>query len=195
MKSYRVALAVIVMLRVCLSISFAQDLRENLSRSLFSDQKATRVGDAVTIIVVETSSASNDSKSSTSRESDLSLSATAKAGTNPIPDAGFTLGTGNTFKGSGSTASNGSVRAKISARVDSVSSNGSMWINGSRIISINGEDQIIKISGLIRQSDVQSDNSVLSSSISDAKIVFEGSGMIDRSQSPGLFTKLFHWLF
>ena len=91
--------------------------------------------------------------------------------------------------------SQGSVRASISARVDSLLPNGNMWINGSRLISINGEDQIIRISGIIRPSDVQSDNSVYSSSISDAKIIFEGNGMIDRSQSPGWLTRIFHWLF
>ena len=183
----------------CMALSasavHAQDLRENLGRSLFSDQKANRIGDAVTVLVVEASSASNDTKSSTSRESAISLSGSAKAGTSPLPDAGFNLGTGNTFKGSGATQSQGSVRASISARVDSLLVNGNMWISGSRLISINGEDQVIRISGIIRPSDVQSDNSVYSSSISDAKIVFEGSGMIDRSQGPGWFTKLFHWLF
>lgn len=173
----------------------AQDLRENLSRSLFSDQKANRVGDAVTILVVEASSASNDSKSSSSRESAISLAGSAKAGTTPLPEAGFNLGTGNTFKGSGATQSQGFVRASISARVDSILPNGNMWINGSRLISINGEEQVIRVSGIIRPSDVQADNSVYSSSISDAKIVFEGSGMIDRSQGPGWLTKLFHWLF
>ena len=83
----------------------------------------------------------------------------------------------------------------ISAHVDSLLPNGNMFISGSRLISINGEDQVIKISGVIRPTDVQSDNSVYSSSISEARIVFEGSGMIDRSQGPGWFTKLFHWLF
>ena len=173
----------------------AQDLRENLGRSLFSDQKANSVGDAVTILIVEASSASNDSKSSSSRESAISLAGSAKVGTTPLPEAGFNLGTGNTFKGSGATQSQGFVRASISARVDSILPNGNMWINGSRLISINGEEQVITVSGIIRPSDVQADNSVYSSSISDAKIIFEGSGMIDRSQGPGWLTKLFHWLF
>ena len=174
----------------------AQDLRDNLSRSLFSDQKANRVGDAVTVLVVEASSASNDTKSSASRTSAISVSGSAQAGSAALPSGGaFNLGTGNTFNGSGTIQSQGSVRASISARVDSVLPNGNMIINGSRLISINGEDQIIKISGIIRPSDVQADNSVYSSSISDARIVFEGNGMIDRSQGPGWLTKLFHWLF
>jgi flagellar L-ring protein precursor FlgH len=70
-----------------------------------------------------------------------------------------------------------------------------MWISGSRLITINGEDQLITISGVIRPSDVRPDNNVYSYNISDAKIVFDGSGMIDRAQKPGWLTRLFHWLF
>lgn len=195
MKIVGMKLAAVLIVLLSLQTSLAQDLRENLGRSLFSDQKANRIGDAVTVLVVEASSATNDSKTSSSRESGISLAGSAQAGTAPLPDAGFNLGTKNTFNGSGASQSQGSVRASISARVDSILPNGNMWINGSRLISINGEDQIIRISGIIRPTDVQADNSVYSSSISDAKIIFEGSGLIDRSRGPGWITKLFHWLF
>ena len=72
--------AAVVAWCICCSAASAQGLRENSGRSLFSDQKANRVGDAVTILVFEESSASNDSKSSMSRESQISLSASAKVG-------------------------------------------------------------------------------------------------------------------
>jgi flagellar L-ring protein precursor FlgH len=195
MRAKRAEVFLFIFLAVLTSAAQSQDLRENLSRSLFSDQKANHVGDAVTILVVEESSASKDSKAATSRESNLSLSGSGKTGPTSLPDAGLTLATGNSFKGSGTIQSQGSVRAKISARVDSLLPNGNLWINGSRTISINGEDQLIKISGIIRPSDVQADNSVYSYNISDAQIIFEGSGMVDRMQGPGWLTKLFHWLF
>jgi flagellar L-ring protein precursor FlgH len=87
------------------------------------------------------------------------------------------------------------VKTKISARVDSVLANGNLRINGSRRIVINGEEQTMKVNGIVRVSDIQADNTVYSYNISDADIEFEGSGMIERSQSPGWLTKLFHWLF
>ncbi|MEI7907405.1 MAG: flagellar basal body L-ring protein FlgH, partial [Bacteroidota bacterium] len=73
--------------------------------------------------------------------------------------------------------------------------NGDLWISGNRTISINGEDQIVSISGIVRPSDIQADNSVYSYSISDAVIVFKGKGMTNDNQSPGWLTKLFHWIF
>jgi flagellar L-ring protein FlgH len=177
------------------SVACAQDMRENVGRSLFSDQKATRVGDAVTVLVVESSSASNDAQTSAERESNISFSAAGQAGTSSLPDVSLGVGSGNSFKGQGATSSRGSLRAKISARVDSVLPNGNLVINGKRTIVINGEEQVITLAGIVRPSDVQADNSVYSYNISDAQIAFEGSGIVSRAQGPGWITKLLHWLF
>ncbi len=173
----------------------AQDLRQNYNRSLFADQKANQIGDGVTILVVESSSASNDSRTATSRASDLSLASAAKNGSTTLLDVGATIGTGNSFKGEGATETKGSVRAKISARVDSIYVNGNLWISGSRTITINGEEQIIRISGIVRPSDIQSDNSIYSFNISDAVILFQGKGLTADNQEPGWLTKFFHWFF
>jgi flagellar L-ring protein FlgH len=173
----------------------AQDMRENLSRSLFADQKAYRAGDAVMIYIVESTSASNNATTSASRTSDLSLTGSGTMSGKAIPGGNVALGTGNTFKGDGSIKAQGSLTARISARVDSVLPNGNLIIRGSRVMTINGEDQTIRISGIVRPSDIQSDNSVYSYNISDANIALEGSGIVSRSQSPGWLTKFFHWIF
>ncbi len=174
---------------------FAQDMRQNSFSSLFSDNKASRVGDAITINVVEASQASNDAETSANRTSDLSLGASGTVGSSTIPTIDAKLGTGNDFKGAGSTKTTGMIRTKISATIDSVLTNGNLLIKGSRRISINGEEQVINIKGVVRSSDIMPDNSVMSYNISEAEITLEGSGLIDSSQHPGWLTKLFHWLF
>jgi flagellar L-ring protein FlgH len=188
-------LALLIAVILATHLVLSQDMRENLSRSLFSDQKANHVGDAVTILVVETSSASNTAQTNASRESDLSLATTGNAGTKNLPSVGATIGTGNTFKGSGATSTSGSIQAQISATVDSVLPNGNLFVVGNRNITINGEEQIIKISGVVRPSDIQPDNSVYSYNISDATIMFKGNGIVSRAQEPGWLTKFFHWIF
>jgi len=177
------------------SVGHAQDFRENVSRSLFADQKATRVGDAVTILVMESSSASNDASTEASRSSDISFTAAGQAGENSIPSVNLGVGSGNSFKGEGGTTARGTIRAKISAIVESVMPNGNLVVTGRRKITINNEDQEITIHGIVRPSDILPDNSVLSYNISDAEIAFEGSGIVSRSQGPGWITKLLHWLF
>ncbi len=175
--------------------SIAQDFRENVNYSLFSDQKANRVGDAITIYIVESLSASNDAKTSSSRESNIGGSGNVSMSSSPSTGGSVDLGTNNSFKGEGSTATQNTLRAKLSARVDSVLSNGNLYIHGSRVILINNEKQTVTISGIVRPSDIQADNSVYSYNISDAVISFQGSGIVSRSQGPGWLTKFFHWLF
>ncbi len=175
-------------------IAFGQVML-NPNNSLFADYKASKVGDAVTVIVTEQNSASKDASTNTSKQSTISGTGQVSYGTKNLPSGGLQVGTDNEFKGSGSTSEAGSVQAVISARVTKVDEYGNLEIEGSRLISVNGQDQIIKLSGVIRPSDIQPDNTISSSYISDAKIIFEGSGSIDRAQSPGWITKLFHWLF
>lgn len=105
------------------------------------------------------------------------------------------LGLGSGFRGSGSTSSRGYVRTKISTQVDSILDNGSLHVNGMRRIVVNGEEQIITVSGVVRPADVLADNSVYSYNLSDATIILEGSGIVSRAQGPGILTKFLHLLF
>ena len=185
----------VLMFVLCAAALSGQNMRKNSQLSLFSDNKAVEKGDAVTILVIESTRASNNSETSTGRKSDLGISASGSVGKSEIPNTQLALGTNNDFKGSGSTSTTGMISTKISALVDSVLANGNLVIKGSKKISINGEEQTINIKGIIRSTDIMPNNSVYSYNISEAEITFEGNGMIDSSQKPGLLTKLFHWLF
>lgn len=193
-RIYIIAIIILTGLRVS-----AQDMRQNSYFSLFSDQKANRVGDAVTIIVIESSQASNNAQTSSGRTSDIGFSGSFNTKTGSSAPSGGSgdvgIGSKNQFDGSGSTKTTGLIKTKISATIDSVLDNGNLMIKGSRKIAINGEEQLITIKGVVRSSDIMSDNSVMSYNISEAEIAFKGDGIISDAQKPGLLTKLFHWLF
>ncbi len=186
---------ILFVLTITASQIFAQDMRQNAFSSLFSDQKASRVGDAITILVVESTQASNDAETSAGRSSNLGLTGQLNTGKTTTPSVDLSAGTTNDFKGSGSTANNGSISTKISATVDSVLANGNLVVDGSRKIVINGQEQLVSIKGIVRPADIASDNSVLSYNISEAQIIFKGDGMINNVQSPGWLTKFLHWIF
>lgn len=169
--------------------------QEVIQRSLFSDHKAFKKGDLITIIVIEVSSAESNSEKNASRSGNINGSVSGSGALGFIPESGFSLGTGNEFKGQGSTSTRGTVKAKISAKVIGIDSSGNLIIEGKRKVSVNGEDQIIRIKGLVRPSDVNWDNTVYSYNIADAEIEFTGKGMVYRSQSPSWITRLLHWLF
>ncbi|MDH3252800.1 MAG: flagellar basal body L-ring protein FlgH [Ignavibacteria bacterium] len=184
-----------MMLMLIIHVGTAQDLRTNVSRSLFSDQKAGSVGDAVTILIVETSSASNDAKTLSGRSDDLSLGGNLNTGSGSGTDVSLNLGTKRAFKGEGATQTRGSVRGKLSAQVDSVLANGNLVITGNRSITVNGEEQTISVRGIVRPSDIHADNSVYSFNIAEAVIVVRGDGIVSEAQGPGLLTKFLHFLF
>ena len=190
---YKSTLCFVVMLLS--PLLYAQDMRQNSFQSLFSDQKANRIGDAITIIVVESSLASNNAQTNSGKQSSLGFSGNAVLGSSPLPEANVSIGSNNDFKGSGGTKTSGVINTKISATIDSVLNNGNLVIRGSKKISINGEEQVIAIKGIVRTSDIAADNSVLSYNISEAEITFDGSGMINDAQHPGWLTKFFHWIF
>ena len=188
------SVAILILLFAAITLN-AQDMRKNAAFSLFSDNKATQIGDAITIVVLESTQASNNAATSAGRKSDLSLDLSANTGNaNPTAINGG-LKTGNDFSGQGSTQTSGTISTRISATVDSILANGNLVISGNKKISINGEDQVINIKGIVRTSDIQPDNSVLSYNISNAEITFKGDGIINNAQKPGLLTKFLHWLF
>ena len=173
----------------------AQSMSQNSSRSLFSDYKAVNLGDAITIVVVESSQASNAAQKSTGRESNIDFGFSGGVDNSEFPNVDLDVGSRNEFEGSGSAKASGMVRTKLSALIDSVLSNDLVRIRGSRKIVVNDEEQMITIKGLVRTSDISSENTVLSYNISEAEIIFKSEGQISSVQEPGWITKLFHWLF
>jgi len=176
-------------------IMSAQNMSQNGFRSIFSDYKAVNLGDAITIIVVESSEASNSAQKSAGRESDINFGFSGGVDGTSLPNVDLDVGSRNDFKGSGSAKTKGMVRTKLSALIDSVLSNGLIRIKGSRKIVINDEEQMITIKGFVRTSDISSENTVYSYNISEAEIIFQSDGQIKSMQDPGWLTKIFHWLF
>jgi flagellar L-ring protein precursor FlgH len=101
------------------------------------------------------------------------------------------------FDGEGETTRSGTLSAFITCRVVDVMPNGNLKIVGTREVMVNHENQLIILSGVIRPRDITDDNIILSTFISDAKIAYSGSGIIDDRQRPGWLANLLNsvWPF
>lgn len=161
---------------------------------LFTDLKARMVNDLLTIIVLESSTASHDASTDLGRSSKLSADvAAAFAGMTKlrskfpdIPSDALVEGTfGSDFKGTGKTKRSGSMTTKMTATVTNVLPNGNLMIQGMREVVLNDEQQIIVLTGIVRPQDVSQDNTVLSTYIANARIEYTGSGVVTERQSPG----------
>ncbi|HCB69868.1 MAG TPA: flagellar basal body L-ring protein FlgH [Persephonella sp.] len=162
--------------------------------NLFSDDKAYQVGDIITIKVVENISGSGSANSSGSRDSSVDLdfpspTIMGKQTPNKSPIAGLKAGSKNNFKGTGKTDRKAKLIATISARVVKVYPNGNLFIVGKKIVKINEDEQILKISGIVKPTYIEQDNSVLSDRISDMYVEYNGKGFIADNQKPGWLSR------
>lgn len=85
--------------------------------------------------------------------------------------------------------------AYITVRVVQVLSNGNLFIQGTREVTVNNETQHIILSGTIRPSDISPDNSIISSYIGDAKIQYTGSGVLSDKQRVGWLTRIIDYVW
>lgn len=185
---------------------------------LFMDRKARRVGDILTIEIVESSSASNEANTETDRESSLSASIEQFFGVedryldpahpsfkqfrdfNPFAQSGEASvkgGMSSAFEGNGATSRSGAVKATMTARVVEVMPSGNLKIIGSREVTVNHERQFITLYGMVRPRDISANNVILSSYIADARIAYSGSGIVNDRQRPGWMSNIINniWPF
>ena len=164
--------------------------------SLFSDFRARSVGDAVTVLIVEYSSASSEAKTSTQKDNDHGLTAFGgSAGNAYSPMYGIRGNVKNSFDGSASVSREGRLTAKISATISQIKPNGDLLITGSRTVEVNGEKEITTITGTVRPSDISLDNTVYSYQLADAQIAYQGKGVVNNGQKPGFIAKLMNFIF
>ena len=164
--------------------------------SLYVDKKANKVGDIVTIIISENSVAKTSSGTDTSKDDTLSLSASNNTGELAFLPLFTSSAKGkHKYKGSGNTSRSGNIVATITARITDVLDNGNLLLEGHREILINGEKEIITITGIARPEDINSNNEIISTKIADAAISYRGKGTVSEGSRPGLLIRFLNWLF
>lgn len=172
----------------------ADSLWTEQSSSLYNGKPRNfEVGDLLTVAIVEQAKATQQAQSLNSDAGGIS----ASAGTGLLSGLWPAMG-GNwesDYKGTGQTTRGGSLTANITVQVKEINPNGILTIEGRQVIRVNNEEQVIIISGLVRASDVSSENVVLSTKVANAVIEFQGKGTVSETQEPGLLVKFFHWLF
>ncbi len=154
-------------------------------RSLFADRRASKVGDLLTVLIVERSYASNKAQTATGKGAGVTL-AEGVGVFSFLPETGFSANTKS--NGQASTTRSGDLVAKMTARVAEVLPGGNLRIEGTQALVINRERQNITITGVIRPEDIAADNTVLSTYIADAEIKYDGA--LDVEQKKGLLAYL-----
>jgi flagellar L-ring protein FlgH len=168
---------------------------------LFPDVRARRVNDLVTVRVAESVSAVGTADSSLDKNSKGTASVTNLFGLESKypgwldPTSLANASASTTFKGSGQTTRTGDLTATISARVVEVLPNGDLALEGVREVDINGDLQIIVLSGVVRTADIGPGNVVPSTAVGQMRIRYFGRGLIKDNLQPGWIIKALNKIF
>ena len=148
----------------------------NYVNNIYSDSKAHRVGDIISVILSESTQSQKSAKTELSKDNNASLS--------PI--------TG--FGGAAINFDNKAIQFGYNQSSDfsgDSKANGNLMIRGEKWMSLNNGDEFIRLTGIVRSQDISSGNTVTSSKVANARIEYAGTGSFADVQEQGWLSKFF----
>jgi flagellar L-ring protein precursor FlgH len=168
----------------------ANSLWRNGSRSFFKDQRAHQIGDLLTVTVNITDQANFANESQRSRKTTDDSGITAFLGSNLLspssllPGRFLTADSNSSYDGKGSIVRQETLQTNVAAVVTQLLPNGNLVVEGKQEIRVNYEKRELIVAGIVRPEDIQSDNTIDSSKIAQARIAYGGHGQITDVQQP-----------
>jgi flagellar L-ring protein FlgH len=168
------------------------------SRSMVGDKRAAIIGDLISIVVQESSTATKDNSTKTAKKSSIDASietflyspqASGMLTKNGKMPALKTMAKQD-FDGGGKINNSERILARVSAQVVDVLPNQNLVIEGKRLTSFSGETQEILLRGVVRPADISANNTVFSYNVADATLKFVSKGTVSDNQRKGWFTRI-----
>ena len=173
--------------------------RSGQGLALFEDQKARRVGDVLTVLLVESTTAQNKVNSSTSKETEVGIDGPTILG-RPVTAGGVPIlqteiGASSAFTGAGASSQSNRLEGSVSVRVIEMLEGGAMRVRGDKRIDLGRGSETVSVEGIVRSQDIRPDNTVTSDRIADARIAYGGRGAIADAGAMGWVTRFFTSVF
>ena len=162
--------------------------------ALFEDIKARRVGDVLTIRLVERTQASKKASTNVSKTNQIDFQNPTLFGM-PLHAGKYNLqtevDTSQEFAGEGDSSQSNTLSGDITVTVAEVLSNGYLLVKGEKLLTLNQGDEFIRLSGIVRPTDIAPDNSVLSTRVADVEITYAGRGAVADANTTGWLSRFF----
>ena len=164
--------------------------------ALFENSVARRVGDTVTIKLLEQTAASKSSTTNTSKDSSATLTGPRVFG-RPVTVNGTevlsaSIDNSTAFGGSGDSSLSNKIQGDITVTVAKRLANGNLLVRGQKWIAINQGKEYVRIQGIIRPVDIEPDNSIASNKVGDAVIAYGAQGALNDANRPGILSRFFN---
>ncbi len=161
--------------------------------SWFEDMRARRVGDLLTIQLVERTTGSKTANSDVSKSQNLNADVSLLENFGWISEGivGGDLGAERDFSGAGDADQSNQLNGSVTVTVVEVLPNGNLYVRGEKRIGINTGNEYVKVSGIVRTADITSANTVLSTQVGDATIQYVGDGQVADASKMGWIARFF----
>ena len=159
--------------------------------ALYEGTRARRVGDPLTIVLAERTVASKSASSKLDSGGGASITPPTTGSLALFQGTDASISGKRNFGGTGATDQSNTLSGEVSVTVSQVFPNGTMLVQGQKRVTLNRGDEFVQIKGLIRISDIDADNRVLSTRVADAQIAYTGKGDVARASRQGWFSRFF----
>lgn len=158
---------------------------------LYTGTRAARIGDPVTILLVENTTASKAVNSKSQKGGGVSITPPAAGPLSVNPDA-LKASSSSSFNGGGNAAQTSSLVSTLSVTIAEVRSNGTALVRGEKKMLVSQGDEWVRFSGIIRLSDIDQENQISSTRVADARIEYTGKGALQQSSKQGWLGRFFN---
>ena len=164
--------------------------------SLFTDKRAARVGDILTIVLNEQTSSSKKTETEITKDSEISFNAGTMLGRPFTYNGDEIMATDVTqnrdFQGDAESDQSNRLQGSITVSVSEVLPNGLLVVRGEKWMTLSQGQEFIRIKGIVRQEDISPDNTVSSTKLADARITYSGTGEFADASRQGWVSKFFN---
>ena len=159
---------------------------------LTSGARAARVGDVLTIALVENTQAVKSSSQTSDRDGEFGITPPTTGPLSFFDPTDIGASGESSFQGKGQAAQSNKLSGEISVTIAEVYPNGTMLVRGEKLVRINRGDEFIRVSGIVREADITPDNRVASTRVADARITYSGRGEIAVASRQGWLQRFFN---
>ncbi len=159
---------------------------------LYTGTRAHNVGDPITILLAESVNAQKSVTTKSGKSGAASITPPSQGLLSFLNPNALKASSDSSFNGGGTAAQTSSLTTTLSVTITEVRPNGTALVRGEKQMLLSQGNEWIRLSGVVRLSDIDQDNTVPSSRVADAKIEYSGKGALQRASKQGWLSRIFN---
>lgn len=160
--------------------------------ALIEGNRARRVGDPVTVLLLESVTTSKSAASKTQRNGGFSVTPPTDGPLSFLDPNALKASGQSSFNGQGNAGQTSAIQGELSVTIAEVRPNGTALLRGEKRMLLSQGDEWIQFSGIVRLADIGEANRVISTRIADARIEYSGKGSVQRASREGWLLRFFN---